>query len=82
MRKVKVLQEGLDQISSVEWEDLSRFEEKMTKIKYLKKVRRDLDKSFLITAIEELELQDKKISARRVKRICKKVLAQMIEEVK
>jgi hypothetical protein len=81
MKEVKITEEELKSISSVKLEDFSLFEEKMTKIKYLKALKQNLDKSLLLSAIDELELKGKKISANKVKKICKKVLINMIEEV-
>ena len=81
MKKIKVVQEALKPMTSVKLEDFSLFEEKMTKIKYLKALKQNLDKSLLVSAIDELELKGKNISANRVKKICKKVLINMVEEV-
>jgi len=81
MKKVKVVQEDLKPMTSVKLEDFSLFEEKMTKMKYLKDLKQNLDRSLLISAIDDLELKGKNISANRVKKICKKVLTNMIEEV-
>ncbi len=81
MKKVKVISKGEQILSPVKLDDFSLFEEKMTKIKHLKVLKQNLDKTLLLTAIEELALRDKKISAKRVKKICKKVLSNMIEEV-
>jgi ribosomal protein S21 len=81
MKKVKVRKGESIEKTPVELEDFSLFEEKMTKIKYLKECKQNIDKSFIIAAIEELELKGKRISAKRVKKICKKTVMNMIEEV-
>ena len=81
MKKVKIFQVDPMSLSAIKLEDFSLFEEKMTKIRYLKEIRQTIDKSFLIAAMDELEFRDKRISANKLKKICKKALAKMIEEV-
>ncbi len=81
MKKVKVIQAGSMDISSLVLEDFSLFEEKMTKIKYFTEMKQNIDKSFILAAIDELALKGKKITAKRVKKICKKAVIKMIEEV-
>ncbi len=82
MKKVKIVQADGASLEPVKLKDFSSFEEKMTKIKHFKAVRDELDKSFLLSAIEELEMKGKKITAKKVKKVLKKALAEMIEEVK
>ncbi len=81
MKKVKTVTKVSDPLGVVVLDDFSLFEEKMTKINYLKTVKQNLDKSFIAAAIEVLELKGKKITAKKVKKICKKALISMIEEV-
>ena len=81
MKKVKTIAKISEPLHTVVLEDFSHFEAKMTKIKYLKTVKQNLDKSFLSAAIDTLALKGKKITAKRVKKICKKALISMIEEV-
>jgi len=81
MKKVKVIQAGSVEVSSLVLADFSLFEEKMTKLKYFKEIKQNIDKSFIIAAMDELALKGKKISAKRVKKICKKAVIKMIEEV-
>jgi len=62
-------------------DDFGDFEAKMIKIKNLKSVYQNLDKTFLVASMDELELKGKKMSAKRLKRVFKKVIIKMIEEV-
>lgn len=80
MKKAKIIKIPDGSLSKIELCDLTLFEEKMSKIKDLKKMKQNIDKSFLEIAITELGLGDKKINAKRVKKICKKALIAMIEE--
>jgi hypothetical protein len=81
MKKVKVIQAGSVEVSSLVLADFSLFEEKMSKLKYFKEMKQNIDKSFILAAIDELALKDKRITAKRVKKICKKAVIKMIEEV-
>jgi len=81
MKKVRVIQAGSVEVSSLVLADFSLFEEKMTKLKYFKEMKQNIDKSFILAAIDELALKDKRITAKRVKKICKKAVIKMIEEV-
>ena len=81
MKKIKKVTQISDPLHAVALEDFSLFEAKMTKIKYLKTCKQNLDKSFIAEAIDKLELGGKKITPRKVKKICKKALTSMIEEV-
>jgi len=81
VKKVKKVSSVSDPLGAVVLDDFSLFEEKMTKIKYLKTVKQNLDKSFIAAAIDTLALKGKKITAKKVKKICKKALINMIEEV-
>ena len=81
MRKVKVLQEGLGPTNTLKLKDFSLFEEKMTKIKHLTALKQEMDKSLLLTTVEELGYQGKKITAKKLKKIYKKTLIKMIEEI-
>ncbi len=80
MKKVKKVTQLSDPLHAVVLEDFSLFEAKMTKIKYLKTCKQNLDRSFIAEAIDKLELKGKRITARKVKKICKKALISMIEE--
>ena len=80
MKKIKTAAEVPELLYTAKLEDFSHFEEKMTKIKYLKAVKQNLDKSFLTAAIKLLAFEGKKITAKRVQKICKKTLMNMIEE--
>ena len=80
MKKVKMAIGISDSLQAAVLEDFSHFEAKMTKIKHLKTAKENLDKSFLLMAIDTLELKGKKITPKRVKKICKRALAAMIEE--
>ena len=82
MKRVAIAEERPAELSPVRLQDFTEFEAKMAKIKELKALRQNLDKTALNAAIEALELRGKKLSAKRVKQICKKVLADMIDEVK
>jgi len=81
VKKVKTTQLDHTLLSPVRLEDFSLFEEKITKIKYLKEIKQTVDKSFLIAAIDELALKGKRISAKKLGKVCKKALSKMIEEV-
>ncbi len=81
MKKVKKVTQVSDPLRAVVLEDFSLFEAKMTKIKYLKTCKQNLDKIFIAEAIDKLELGGKKITPGKVKKICKKALINMIEEV-
>ena len=81
MKKMKTIAKISESLHAVMLEDFSHFEAKMTKIKHLKAVKQNLDKSFFSAAIDALALEGKKITAKRVKRICKKALMNMTEEV-
>lgn len=81
MKKIKITHRKQTILTPIKLQDFSLFEEKMTKIKYLKALKRDMDKSDLLTVIDELELSGKKITAKRVKKVFKKALINMIEEV-
>jgi len=81
MKKVKVVGEVSAPLETVVLEDFSHFEAKMTKIKHLKVLKQNLDKSFVTAAIEALGLKGKKITAKKVSKICKKALISAIEEV-
>lgn len=80
MKSVKIVADISAPLHAAVLEDFSHFEEKMTKIKHLKTAKENLDKSFLLEAIDSLELKGKKITARRVKKICKRALIAMIKE--
>ena len=80
MKRAKIIAKTSDPLHPPVLEDFSHFEAKMTKIKHLKTVKENLDKSFLSTAMETLELKGKKMTAKRLKRVCKKALTAMIEE--
>jgi len=82
MKKVSLAEKKPPHLRPAKLQDLGSFETKMARIKEIKALRQHLDKSFLVAAIDALELQGKKISAKRVKAICKKALADMIDEVK
>jgi len=74
---------GLDAVlSSPSLRDLSGFEEEMRRIKCLKEMKQTLDRHFLIEAIGSLGMKGKKMTAKRVKKVCKKSLAMMIEETR
>jgi len=81
MKKMITVTKISEPLHTVILEDFSHFEAKMTKIKHLKTVKQNLDKSFFSAAIDTLALEGKKITAKRVKRICKKALMNMMEEV-
>jgi len=80
MKKVKIDTGISSPLHAAVLEDFSHFEAKMTKIKHLKTVKENLDKSFLLAAMDALELKGKKITPKRVKKICKRALVAMIEE--
>ena len=80
MKKIQIVSEVSGPLHTVKLENFSYFEEKMTKIKYLKILKQDMDKSFLEAAIGQLAFKGKKITAKRVQKICKKTLTKMIEE--
>ncbi len=81
MKKVKTVTKVSEPLHAVALEDFSHFEEKMTKIKHLKAFRQNLDKRFIAEAIESLAFGGKRITAKKVKKIYKKALTSMIEEV-
>ncbi len=80
MKKVKIATGVSDPLHTAVLEDFSHFEAKMTRIKHLKAAKENLDKSFLLAAIDSLALKGKKITPKRVKKICKRALVAMIEE--
>lgn len=81
MKTVEIVAEVSDPLHTVVLKDFSHFEEKMTKIRHLKIFRQNLDKRFIAEAIESLGVEGKRVTAKKVKKICKKALANMMEEV-
>jgi len=81
MKKVTIVTHDTALISPAVLEDFSLFEEKMIKMKYFKALKQRIDKSDIAAAIEALGLEGKKITAKRVKKLCKKTIMQIIEEV-
>ncbi len=81
MKKAKIIS-GLDvELPIATLDNFSNFEEKISKIKCIRAVKDNLDETFLIDVIDELELKGKKISSKKLKKVFKKVLIKMIEEV-
>ena len=70
-----------EKISDIKLKDFSQFEEKMTKIKSINIIANDIDKTYIEAAIEELEFKGKKMSPKKVKKVFKRVLSKMIEEI-
>ena len=70
-----------EEISDIKLKDFSQFEEKMTKIKSINIIANDIDKTYIEAAIEELEFKVKKMSPKKVKKVFKRVLSKMIEEI-
>ena len=81
MKKAKIISVIDNEILEANLEDFTLFEEKMTKIQCIREIKENLDKTFLTASIDELGLKGKKISASKLKKVFKKVLTKMIEEV-
>jgi len=80
--KVKTIKYKDYTVSPVKLKNFSLFEEKMTKIRNIKQIRDNIDTVFLKQSISELDYKGSKISAKKAKKIFKKALNKMIEEVK
>ena len=70
-----------EDISDIKLKDFSQFEEKMTKIKNINAIAKDIDKTYIEAAIEELKFKGTKMSPKKVKKVFKRVLIKMIEEI-
>ena len=81
MKKAKIISVIDNEISEANLEDFTLFEEKMTKIRCIREIKENLDKTFLTSSIDELGLKGKKISASKLKKVFKKVLTKMMEEL-
>lgn len=81
MRKVTTIQKETAALTAAHLEDFTGFEGKMDQLKDLKILKQNLDKIFIQRAIDSLAAKGKKITTKRVKKICKKALNTMIEEV-
>jgi len=81
MIKVKLVDRVEESLPLATLDDFSNFEDKMAKIKSLKSVYQNLDKTFLVASMDENELKGKRMTAKRLKRVFKKVIIKMIEEV-
>ena len=81
MKKVKIIEGKNIEFPAAILEDFTFFEEKMTRKKHIKEIRQNLDKMFVISAIDELDVKNKKISAKKFKKVFKKVLSKMMEEL-
>lgn len=81
MIKAKLISGTNEKLPLVTLYNFKNFEENIIKMQNLRSVYQNLDKSFIIASIDELELRGKKIGPKKLKKIFKKVITKMIEEI-
>ena len=81
MIKGLLIIEPKEELLDVILDDFSQFEEKMTKIKNIKEVIKNIDKSDIEASIAELNFSKKRVTAKKIKKVFNKVLIKMIEEI-
>ena len=81
MKKVTLAEAETEACLPIMLEDFSLFESKMAKIRAFKEMKQYADKSLLRQVIDELGFKGKRMTAKRVRKVYKKTLLKMIEEV-
>ncbi len=82
MKKVRVIDDNINQFEDFSLEDFSTFKDDINTIKYMKKIKQDVDRLQISDIIEKLGIKGKKITAKRVQKIFKELIAKKIKEVK
>ena len=81
MKKVTLAEVETEAYLPIMLEDFSLFESKMAKTRAFKEMKQYADKSLLRQVIDELGFRGKKMTAKRVRKVYKRILLKMIEEV-